>query len=199
MKSYAIANVEEGYEESSFLERIGSLSRLKVDVIQLRAKQLDDRDLLELATRCRNRVEPPVIYLINGRADVAVAVEADGVHLPSDGVPVHVVRAISSGLKVGISCHTVEEVQRAAELRADLAVLGPLFETRSSTKSPAVSVQDLRDAAGEDIDVYALGGLTVERLAVLEGTGVTGVAAVTMFMHDDPIEQIVSSVSEARS
>lgn len=199
MKSYAIADVSEGYRKDDFLERIAALSRLKVDIIQLRAKELDDRDLLDLAIRCRQRIGNEVAYLINGRADIALAAEADGVHLPSDGVPVDVVRAISPRLKVGVSCHTVEQVERAAERGADLAVLGPLFDSRSTTKSASVSIEDLKQATGAGIDVYALGGLSVDKLSLLEGTGIRGVAAITMFMHDEPIERIVSAVDETTS
>lgn len=199
MKSYAIANVSEGYRKDDFLGRIAALSRLKVDIIQLRARQLDDRDLLDLAILCRDRIGDEVAYLINGRADIAMAVEADGVHLPSDGVPVDVVRSMSSRLKIGVSCHTVEQVERAAETEADLVVLGPLFDSRSTTKSASVSIEDLKQATVAGIDVYALGGLSIDKLPLLEGTGVRGVAAITMFMQDEPIERIISAIDEATS
>jgi thiamine-phosphate pyrophosphorylase len=201
VKAYAIANLSEGESgEPALLERVDALSRLQVDIIQLRAKHLDDRALLDLAIRCRDRISPSVLYLVNGRADIAVAAEADGVHLPSDGVPVSVVREIGPGLTVGVSCHSVEEVENAAEAGAELVVFGPVFAARSGRKAPVVSKFLVGAAAAERrLEVYALGGLTVDNVRELQGTGVTGVAAITMFMEDEPIDQIVTSVREARA
>lgn len=199
MKAYAIADLPERADEDRFLARVEALSRAGVDLIQLRAKHLDDRDLLDLASRCRRLISADVLYLINGRADIALAADADGVHLPSDGVPVSVARAISSELKIGVSCHSVEDVGQADEAEADLVVLGPVFEARSSWKPPAISITQLKEASNADLEVYALGGLTTERLALLEGTGIRGVAAITMFMEDEPLDQIVAAVHEAGS
>lgn len=199
MKAYAIADLPRDGDGSELLERVATLSRLQVDAIQLRAKHLDDIELLDLARACRTRISPETLYLINGRADIAIAAGADGVHLPADGVPVSVVREISPRLRTGVSCHAFEDVENAFEAGADLTVLGPVFETRSSGKAASISRETLRRASSIGVELYALGGMTLDRLSSLEGTSVSGVAAVTMFMGDEPIERIVAAVHEARS
>ncbi len=198
MKSHAIADLASAADPEVLLDRVELLSDLGVDIIQLRAKQLDDRDLLELAVRCRERIGADVHYLLNGRADIAVAAGADGVHLPSDGIPVSIVKRVFPDLVVGVSCHSISEVVAAAAAGADLAVVGPVFAARSSEKAPVVPVSSLLEIDRYGIDVYALGGITVDRLPLLEGTGVAGVAAITMFMADEPAAEIVASVREAR-
>lgn len=196
MKSYAIANLAAGTDREALLDRVEILSSLGIDVIQLRAKTLDDRELLDLALRCRDRISDEVVYLVNGRADIAIAAGADGVHLPADGVPVSLVRKLDSTLIVGVSCHSASAVAAARDDGADLAVVGPVFPARSADKPAAVQISDLAGMEKQGIDLYALGGLTLDKLSVLRDTGVTGVAAVTMFMADEPIEQIVAAVRE---
>lgn len=199
MKAYAIANLERDADPEPLLDRIEILSRLRIDVIQLRAKHLDDRDLLELALRARRRIAREVVYLINGRADIAVVAGADGVHLPADGIPVPTVRDISSRLIVGVSCHDPAEVEEARRAGADLAVIGPAFDARSTSKKAGISLDGLRTAAESGLPVYALGGMTIDRLPLLEGIPLAGVAAVTMFMKDEPVDQIIAAVREAGS
>lgn len=199
MRSYAIAGHETTTDDKRFLDRIGQLSECGVDLIQLRAKHLDDRDLLDLARCCRDRIGDGTQFLVNGRADIAIAAGADGVHLPADGIPVSVVRRLSEKLVVGRSCHSVDEVRRASEDGADLVVLGPLFETRTGVKESAITLDDLAEASRVDIQVFALGGFDRRRVAELEGSRVTGVAGIAMFMKDEPIAEIVNEIRQVRT
>lgn len=199
MKAYAVADFSEDVEQTRFLERIDLLARLGVEVVQLRAKELDDRDLLDLAGRCRDRIGPGTRYLVNGRADVAMAVRADGVHLPADGVPVAVARHVAPDLIVGRSCHSVEEVLHSVEEGADLVLMGPVFDVRSSRKRGAISDAELRASASLTANVYAIGGLKREHLQAIADTGVAGVAGITMFMQDEPLGEILAEIHEAPS
>lgn len=194
MKAYAIADFDGETDTSTFLDRVTRLSERAVDVIQIRAKSLDDADLLELASQCRSRIEAPSKMLINGRADIAVAAGADGVHLPADGIGVAAAREIGPGLVVGRSCHSVGEVRRARSERADYVLLGPVHSTRTGSKPAAVGPADLAEAVGLGIPVYALGGFDISRVERLRSTGVEGVAAITLFMRDEPLDRVVEKV-----
>ena len=88
-----------------------------VTMVQLREKDLQTRALLELATQLRQMVQPPAVLSVNGRADVAYAAAADGVHLPADGLPIVGARAaLGDGRLVGRSVHSAAEAAQAALL-----------------------------------------------------------------------------------
>lgn len=199
MKAYAIANFERTTGRARFLERVTRLSDSGVDVIQLRAKELEDRDLLDLAVECRARIGRRTMYMINGRADIALASGADGVHLPTRGVPTRAVRRISKSLQIGQSCHSLEECRKSVDDGVELLLFGPLFPARSSSKEATVTIEQLSVAADMGVEVYALGGLSLERLPLLGGTSITGVAGITLFMEDEPVETITRLIREMES
>ncbi|MEZ5365329.1 MAG: thiamine phosphate synthase [Bryobacterales bacterium] len=105
-----------------------------VDMVQLREKDLEARDLCNLAS---SLAAPPRRgkLLINARADVAFAAGADGVHIPSSGPAPRVVRSICErSLSIGVSCHSPDEVARAEQEGADFVVFGPVFDTPSKRR-----------------------------------------------------------------
>src|SRR5687767_94254 len=124
MKCYAIADTEREPDER-FFSRIADLVEAGVDFIQLRAKTVDDRLAHEIALRCRRLVSKSARLLVNRRADLALAVGADGVHLPAQGIPAAAVRALGPHLMVGRSCHSLLDCRAAAEEGVDYILLGP--------------------------------------------------------------------------
>lgn len=193
MKSYAIADRDALPDEGRFLSTISEVVEAGVDYIQLRAKGLEGAALMRLGERCREIVSSATVFLVNGRADVAAACGADGVHLPSTGLPVEAVRAISTGLIAGRSCHNLADVARAKGEGADYVLLGPVFSPRSKSSAAKISLGDLRTAAGQ-IPTFALGGIALENVRELRGLGLAGIAAITMFMIDRPLGPVVSAV-----
>lgn len=191
LKIYAIA--EWDGDEAAMIARVSRLSDAQVDFVQLRAKALSGRALYELAMKCRQAVAAPTRLLINGRADVALAVRADGVHLPSDGIPVAAAQRLSVPI-VGLSCHSVDDVRVAAAQKADYVLLGPVFSARSKALPAAISVSELAEAAASGVPVFALGGVSMENLEHLRGVPIAGVAAITMFMNDEPLDSILEAV-----
>ena len=167
-----------------------------VDFVQLRDKSLDAGDLAKLARAILadlaqiSGATPRL--LINGRADVAIAVGAAGVHLtahPDEITPEQVRRVFEIAGKpaplVSISCHTTEEVQRAKAASIDLIFFGPVFEKRVDGElvSAGVGLGVLHEAcvAAEDIPVLALGGVTAERIDDCLRAGAKGVAGIRLF------------------
>lgn len=190
VKSYAIAEWED--DERALVARVRRLAAAGIDFIQLRAKTLPGKSLYDLSARCAGVVEAPTRLIVNSRADIALAIGA-GVHLPSNGMPVVAARSVGVAF-VGRSCHSVDEVRQAASDGADYALLGPLFATRSKVSEPRISPRELAAATSAGLAVFALGGISMDNLEELRGLPLEGIAAVTLFMHDEPLEAIVEVV-----
>ncbi|HEX9307224.1 MAG TPA: thiamine phosphate synthase [Anaeromyxobacter sp.] len=156
-----------------------------IAAIHLREKDLGGRDLLELARAlaavCRARRQR---LLVNDRLDVALAAGADGVHLPSAGVPPgEARRLVGRDALVGVSCHSAAEVARARDGGASFAFLSPIFDTPSKRAyGPPIGVEALRAAAGLGLPLVALGGVTADRVPSLRAAGATGVAALRAWL-----------------
>jgi thiamine-phosphate pyrophosphorylase len=161
------------------LEVVRDQMHLGVDYIQIREKDISARELFEftlavLEVRQREIKRGPKV-LVNSRADVALAVRADGVHLPASAP-----RETLPGLLVGRSCHTLGEVRLA---QADLVTFGPVFG--SPGKGDPVGLEQLRAACQLGKPVFALGGVTWENAAECMEAGAEGVAGIRMFQDPE--------------
>jgi len=158
--------------------------------VHLREKDLGGRDLLALALAVGKAcAEARQLFLVNDRLDVALLVGADGVHLPSAGVPVaDARRLLRPGKLVGRSCHARGEVEAARAAGADYATFSPIFDTPSKRQYGApVGVAALRDAAGAGLPLVALGGIGAENASSVRAAGAAGVAAIRAWLvGDDP-------------
>jgi thiamine-phosphate pyrophosphorylase len=193
----------------ALLAKIAEAARAGVDYLQLREKDLSGRDLENLAREVVATVRQnstSTRILVNGRADVALAAGADGVHLRSDDISVEDVRSIwstsskrSSSAKsgnplIGVSCHTVADVVRADAARADFAVFAPVFEKSGCT--PA-GLDGLRAACRAGIPVLALGGVTLTNVADCLSAGAAGIAAIRLFQENN-IEEVVRTMRSGK-
>ncbi len=171
------------------------------DMIQIREKDLGAADLLRCARRGRapREVGGPEVY-VNGRVDVALAVGADGVHLPSAGLPAVEVRRCWGGrLRIGVSAHSVDETRIAEAGGADFVTFGPVFDTPSKRRygSP-VGVGALREAVGAvRIPVLAIGGIDPETLPLLAGTGISGIAVISAVILAGDMRRAVADLRRA--
>jgi thiamine-phosphate pyrophosphorylase len=153
-----------------------------VDWIQIREKDLRDRELLDLARRVV-AIRGAAKVLINGRADIALACDADGVHLPADSIaPRELRRIVPEGFLIGVSCHTIAGLQMAEAEGASFAVYGPVFPPLSKREAlPAIGLEGL--AAGcrsVRMPVLALGGITSANASACVEAGAAGVAGITL-------------------
>lgn len=192
-------------QSARLLAKIAEASRAGVDLIQLREKDLPARELEALAKEAvrvvrENAAGKGTRLLINSRVDVAIAAQADGVHLRGDDIAASEARVIfaKAGVRrpvIGVSCHSVSEVRLAESHGADFAVFGPVFE-KSGVAGQGVA--GLRAACGQvpsrgleaavpagEMPVMALGGVTRDNAAVCLEAGGAGVAAIRLFQEND--------------
>ena len=153
-----------------------------VTCVQLREKNLDEASFIEEAKKisvlCRQYNTP---FIVNDNVNVAIASNADGIHIGQDDMGLKDVRKIvGENMIIGISAHTVEEAKFAQENGADYIGIGAVFET--STKNdvdviPYEKVKSICDAV--DIPKVAIGGINAENILKLKGSGIDGVAVVS--------------------
>ena len=162
-----------------------------VDAVQLREKDLSGGALLDLATRLRELTRRSgARLLVNDRIDVALAVGADGVHLPVDSfTPADARRLLGPKALIGASTHSVEQARGAATGGANFIVFGPVFDTPSKQVFGApVGLDALAQVTqAVTLPVVAIGGLTADRVAGVRQRGAHGVAVVAAILEaDDP-------------
>jgi thiamine-phosphate pyrophosphorylase len=176
-----------------------------VDYIQLREKALTSRALETLSARIVEAVRTgnaentgvPAQLLINGRADIALAVGADGVHLPSSGAmsPGEVARLFAAaGYKppvISVSCHSVREIEAARDAGAAMALFAPVFgkvlsHSESIRSLPGAGLKELTKAcqAAGSMPVFALGGISEENASSCIEAGAAGVAGIRLFQSN---------------
>ncbi|HEY4011382.1 MAG TPA: thiamine phosphate synthase [Acidobacteriaceae bacterium] len=188
-----------GFVNSTQTERLQAQVRCcaadGVDLIQLREKHLEAGALFalaEAAMRVLRDIESRTKLLINGRADVAVAACAHGVHLTShpDELTPQQVRTLyeSAGVPspvISISCHTGGDVARSLENGVDIILFGPVFEKRVGEKlvTEGVGLERLAEACtlAGPVPVLALGGVTAENASACLAAGASGIAAIRLF------------------
>ncbi|MET0284893.1 MAG: thiamine phosphate synthase [Polyangiales bacterium] len=157
--------------------------------LQLRAKSSKDREQLQLARalvqRCRAQGVP---FWINDRLDLGLLVEADGVHLGQDDVPIAEARRIFRGL-LGTSTHSLAQARAAVEEGADVIGFGPVFTTRSKQNpDPVVGVRGLAEVCmAVQVPVIAIGGIDRSHARDIKISGASYAAAIgALCLAEDP-------------
>jgi thiamine-phosphate pyrophosphorylase len=193
----------EAARRAHLLAKVSEAANAGVDYIQLRERDLPAGELESLsrdAMHILERAQPGgTRLLINSRADVALAVGADGVHLPAGDISPAEVRRISQGLcgvvapariTISISCHSPEEVPQAQNAGADLALFAPVFEKKDAPNTKPTGLKALHQACQNKIPVLALGGVTLDNAAACLQAGAAGIAAIRLFQDHDLTEVV---------
>jgi thiamine-phosphate pyrophosphorylase len=174
-----------------------------VNVVQLREKSLGARELYELGYRLRKLTDDAgAALLVNDRADVAVAVGADGVHLGGASLPISVASGIVGSRLVGRSVHSVAEAVEAEHAGADYIVLGTIFHSQSHPNLTPHGPHLIRKVKPLiRVPLIAIGGISAENAAQTIADGADGVAVVRSILSDEHPEQaarrLVDRIHEA--
>jgi len=174
-----------------FFEAIEEALKGGVKAVQLREKDLDTRSLLSMAYSLRELTSGYMAKLfINDRVDIAMAVDADGVHLGGESMTAFAARkAAGEAMLIGVSAHSIEEAKKAEEEGADFITLGPIFETPSKIKyGQPLGAELLRQASGQiSIPVFAIGGIKKERVESVLEFGASGIALISAILGSEDI------------
>jgi len=174
-----------------------------VDLIQIRERDLPASVLAACAARVLARArQGRTRVAVNDRVDVALAVGADGVHLPESGLPVAAVRALAPpGWTVGRSVHAVSEAAAEAHAGATYLLFGTVFP--STSKPPDAPVQGLKRlqaaVAASVAPVVGIGGITPERARLCAAAGAAGVAAIGLFLPEGRGDGAIGPVRATRA
>lgn len=170
----------------ALVERIGMHLQAGIEWIQIREKDLSDRDLFALSRQVLALPNPHGSrILINSRADIALAAGAHGVHLPDHSFAPNELRRITPpGFLIGVSCHDLDGVRRAHEEGADFATYSPIFPSPSKPGyGPALGVESLAAACRSvPMPVLALGGVTWDNAKQCRDAGAAGIAGISLFL-----------------
>jgi len=157
-----------------------------VKAIQLREKDLSSRDLYEAAYELRKLTRRyDARLLINDRIDIALAVEADGVHLGTNSIPLHRARKLLGEERLlGVSCHNQISAITAEEMGADFITFGPVFDTPSKAAyGNPTGIDAIRTIASLlQIPVFALGGINRDNAPQAIAAGVHGIAMISAIL-----------------
>jgi thiamine-phosphate pyrophosphorylase len=159
-----------------------------MDWIQIREKKLSGSALFDLSVSIVALARPAgVLVFVNERTDIALAADADGVHLPSGSIRPSSVRRLAATqrpeFRIGVSCHSATELEDAAASGADFAVLSPVFTPISKSYDvPPLGLAAFEQLVrGARLPVLALGGITSEKVRPCLDAGAAGVAGISLF------------------
>ena len=181
------------YQDSveSFLEKVETACRSGVTIVQLREKNLTTNQYYQLAKKVKEITDAyQVPLIIDDRLDVCLAVDAAGLHIGDDELPVSVARKVLGPEKIlGVTAKTVKRALEAETWGADYLGTGAIFPTTTKENAPITLISTLKTICQTvAIPVVAIGGLTSENIDQLIGTGIAGVAVVRDLMQAEDIE-----------
>ena len=190
LRLYLVTN---RYQDSleSFLEKVEMACRSGVTIIQLREKNLTTNQYYQLAKQVKEITDAyKVPLIIDDRLDICLAVDAAGLHIGDDELPVSVARKVLGPEKIlGVTAKTVKRAFEAEEAGADYLGTGAIFPTTTKENAPITLISTLKTICQTvAIPVVAIGGLTSENIDQLIGTGIAGVAVVRDLMQAEDIE-----------
>lgn len=191
-----------GLSEEEFLRRTEEALQGGVTLLQLREKNRTTREYLSLAEKVHELTRRyGVPLLIDDRLDVAMAMDAEGVHLGQSDLPIHIARRFLGPDKiVGATAKTVPQATEAYEQGADYLGVGAIYPTTTKVKTVLTSTDTLRDICkAVPIPVNAIGGLNKTNIDVLCGIPIAGICVVSAIMKaDDPRQAAVDLRDKAK-
>ena len=180
------------WKEEDFLKKVEEACRSGITLVQLREKECSTREYYELAKKVKTITDTYQIPLIiDDRVDICLAVDASGVHIGADELPVEVVRNMIGNDKIlGVTAKTVERALEAEQHGADYLGVGAIYPTTTKVITQPTSIETLKAIAKTvSIPIVAIGGIKEDNMEPLIGTGIAGVAIVSEIMKAKNIQE----------
>ena len=186
--------------EEEFLHRVEEACKGGVTLVQLREKERTTREYLALAEKVHGITQQyDIPLIIDDRVDIALAVNAEGVHVGQSDMPVAVARRLMGDDKiVGATAKTVPQALEAYEQGADYLGVGAIYPTTTKVKTVLTSVDTLKEIVrAVPIKVNAIGGLNKDNIYILKDSGIDGICAVSAIMKADDPKTAAEELREA--
>jgi thiamine-phosphate pyrophosphorylase len=189
---YLVATPRPSMPEHEFLARVRSALDGGVDIVQLRAKELEALPFIRLAEKVMALARAAQVpFVVNDRPDVALAVGADGVHLGQLDLPVAWARRVAPAAFIGRSSHEAAHAERAIEEGADYFAVGPVWATPTKPGREPAGLSYVRDVARRNVQLpwFAIGGIALGNVEQVLAAGATRIAMVRALLDArDPAE-----------
>ena len=190
------------YSEEEFLYRVEQALMGGITLLQLREKDKSTREYMDLAEKVHTLTKKyNVPLIIDDRVDVALAIDAEGVHVGQSDMPVCIARKLMGDDKiVGATTKTVEQAVEAYAQGADYLGVGAIYPTTTKVKTVLTSTETLGNiCSAVPIPVNAIGGLNKDNIDVLKGIPIAGICVVSAIMKaDDPKQAAVELQARAK-
>lgn len=190
------------YSEEEFLSRVEQALMGGITLLQLREKDKSTREYIDLAEKVHTLTKKyNVPLIIDDRVDVALAIDAEGVHVGQSDMPVSTARKLMGDDKiVGATTKTVPQALEAYEQGADYLGVGAIYPTTTKVKTVLTSTETLGNiCSAVPIPVNAIGGLNKDNIDVLKGIPIAGICVVSAIMKaDDPKQAAVELQARAK-
>ncbi len=194
---------EKACKGKDFYESVEASIRGGAKIVQLREKNMDTRDFFKRALKLKEICHKHgVDFVINDRLDIAMAVDADGVHLGQSDMPIEKAKEILGHKKIiGISAKNMEEALEAQKYGADYIGVGAIFATDTKKDSGLIDLETLKEMTDQiNIPVLAIGGIGLGKLGYLKDTGIDGICVISDILgSDDPDKRTRELLEEYRS
>ena len=190
------------YSEEEFLYRVEQALMGGITLLQLREKDKSTREYMDLAEKVHTLTKKyNVPLIIDDRVDVALAIDAEGVHVGQSDMPVSIARKLMGDDKiVGATTKTVEQAVEAYAQGADYLGVGAIYPTTTKVKTVLTSTETLENICQSvPIPVNAIGGLNKDNIDVLKGIPIAGICVVSAIMKaDDPKQAAIELQARAK-
>ena len=191
-----------GFSTEEFLFRTEEALKGGVTLLQLREKEKTTKEYIDIAEKVHNLTKKyNVPLIIDDRVDVALCVDAEGVHVGKSDMPVYMARRIMGKNKIiGATTKTVEQAKQAYEQGADYLGVGAIYPTTTKVKTVLTSIDTLKDICNAvPVPANAIGGLNKNNIDILKGIPVAGICVVSAIMKaENPREATVELIERAK-
>ncbi|MDN5341983.1 MAG: thiamine-phosphate pyrophosphorylase [Oceanotoga sp.] len=187
LKLYMITDINYMDERESVLKAVKS----GATCVQYRAKNTDTKQMIEVAKDLKkicNHHNVPLI--INDRLDIALAIQADGIHIGQDDMPIEIVKKYASNMIIGVSASNIEQALIAEKKGADYIGAGAIFSTQTKKDANYMGIESLKDLMKKiKIPVAAIGGINLKNIKKVLKTNIDGVCIISALLCSKDIEK----------
>jgi len=164
-------------------------------IVQFREKEFSTRKMVEMGEKLKEILKGKALFIINNRIDIALAVDADGVHLGQDDMPLNIARNILGNKIIGVSARNVYEAKKAEQQGADYLGVGSIFPTSTKSDIKLIGLNVLKDIRKiVNIPIVAIGGIDEKNVGEVIKAGANSAAVISAIANSEEPAQTVKNL-----